>query len=77
MLGGVMTKFSASMPDEVLAAADELARDRGLTRSGYLTSLVQQAQLREQLDRAVPDNFDEPALHAFIGMGLTAARAAR
>jgi hypothetical protein len=77
MLGGVMMKFSASMPDDVLAAADELARDRGLTRSRYLTSLVQEAQLREQLDRAVPDDFDEPALQAFLSLGLAAARAAR
>lgn len=36
-----MAKVMISLPDELLARADERARERGLTRSGLLQTLVQ------------------------------------
>ena len=42
-----------SLPDELIAFADEAARRRGLTRSAYLAELLEAERLRDQVNRYV------------------------
>ena len=46
-------KLGISLPDELIAFADEAARRRGLSRSGYLAELLATERLREQLGRYI------------------------
>lgn len=41
-------KIDVSMPDELVAFADEEARRRGTSRSGFLADLLKAEQVREQ-----------------------------
>lgn len=44
-------KVGVSLSEELLAFADEVARRRGLTRSGLLADLLRAEQIREQTRR--------------------------
>jgi metal-responsive CopG/Arc/MetJ family transcriptional regulator len=46
-------KLGVSLPDELVAFADEAARRRGTTRSGYLAELLAAERLREQVSQYI------------------------
>lgn len=46
-------KLGVSLPDELIAFADEVARRRGLTRSAFLAELLEAERLRDQVSRYV------------------------
>ena len=44
-------KLGISLPDDLVAFADEAARRRGTSRSGYLAELIESDRVREQVAR--------------------------
>jgi len=46
-------KVGVSLPDDLVAFADEEARRRGTTRSGFLVQLLESERLREQVGRYI------------------------
>lgn len=46
-------KLGVSLPDDLVAFADEEARRRGTTRSAYLADLLAAERLREQVTRYI------------------------
>ena len=46
-------KLGISLPDDLVAFADEAAQRRGTTRSGYLAELLAAEKLREQVGRYI------------------------
>jgi hypothetical protein len=46
-------KLGVSLPEELVAFADEEARRRGTTRSAYLAALLEAERLREQVSRYI------------------------
>jgi hypothetical protein len=46
-------KLRVSLPDDLVAFADEEARRRGTTRSGFLVRLLESERLREQVGRYI------------------------
>ena len=58
-------KIGVSLPEDLVAFADEAARRRGTSRSGFLADLLQAARMRqkarEYLDRHGWDVVDDEA----------------
>lgn len=48
-----LVKLGVSLPDDLVAFADEEARRRGTTRSGFLVQLLESERIREQVGRYV------------------------
>lgn len=46
-------KLGVSLPDDLVAFADEAARRRGTTRSGFLAQLIEAERLRDQVGRYI------------------------
>jgi hypothetical protein len=46
-------KLGVSLPDDLVAFADEVARRRRTTRSGYLAQLLETERMREQVGRYI------------------------
>ncbi len=46
-------KIGVSIPDELIAFADEEAKRRGLSRSGLLAKLLEAERIREQTRRYI------------------------
>ncbi len=46
-------KLGVSLPDDLVAFADEEARRRGTSRSGYLAELLATERLRDQVSRYI------------------------
>lgn len=46
-------KLGVSLPDELVSFADEEARRRGTTRSGFLAQLLEAERLHEQVGRYI------------------------
>ena len=46
-------KLGVSLPDDLVAFADEEARRRGTSRSAYLAELLEAERLREQVSRYI------------------------
>jgi metal-responsive CopG/Arc/MetJ family transcriptional regulator len=44
-------KIGVSLPDDLIAFADEIAKGRGTTRSGLLARLLEAERVREQTRR--------------------------
>jgi metal-responsive CopG/Arc/MetJ family transcriptional regulator len=49
-------KVGVSLPDDLLAFADEEARRRGTTRSGLLAQLLAEERIRDQVDRYIDEH---------------------
>ena len=46
-------KLGVSLPDDLVTFADEAARRRRTTRSGYLAQLLESERMREQVGRYI------------------------
>jgi metal-responsive CopG/Arc/MetJ family transcriptional regulator len=62
-------KIGVSIPEDLIAFADEEAKRRGLSRSGLLAQLLEREKVREQTRRYIDEHGwdvteDEEAWHA-------------